>query len=120
MLSTILHNLIGNAIKYTDRGGLLIGGGRRGAEMWIEVYDSGMGIPEDRIETIFGERHQLDPKREGLGLRSAEEALGHELSVRFTVGRGSRFRIVVPLGTGRTRNQALPAPVRTACPEAAT
>jgi signal transduction histidine kinase len=117
MLSTILHNLIGNAIKYTDRGGILIGCRRRGAELWIEVYDSGIGIPEDRIETIFGELHQLDPKREGLGLglwiaRSTAEVLGHELSVRSDVGRGSRFRVVVPLRTARTRNQAVPSPAR--------
>jgi signal transduction histidine kinase len=117
MLSTILHNLIGNAIKYTDRGGILIGCRRRGAELWIEVYDSGIGIPEDRIETIFGELHQLDPKREGLGLglwiaRSTAEVLGHELSVRSTVGRGSRFRIVVPLGTARARDQVVPSSAR--------
>jgi signal transduction histidine kinase len=107
MLSTILHNLIGNAIKYTNRGGILIGCRCRGAELWIEVYDSGIGIPEDRIETIFGELHQLDPTREGLGLglwiaRSTAEVLGHELSVRSSVGRGSRFRVVVPLGAARS------------------
>jgi len=108
MLSTILHNLIGNAIKYTDRGGVLIGCRRRGDKIWIEIYDSGIGIPEDRIGTIFGELHQLDPQREGLGLglwiaRSTAEVLGHDLSVRSTVGRGSRFRVVVPLGTAGTR-----------------
>jgi signal transduction histidine kinase len=107
MLSTILHNLNGNAIKYTDRGGVLIGCRRRAAELWIEIYDSGIGIPEDRIETIFGELHQLDPTREGLGLglwiaRSTAEVLGHELSVRSSVGRGSRFRVVVPLGAARS------------------
>lgn len=106
MLSTILHNLVGNAVKYTDRGGVLIGCRRRGNELWIEIYDTGIGIPGDRINTIFGELHQLDPQREGLGLglwiaRSTAEILGHELSVRSTVGRGSCFRLVVPLGTAR-------------------
>jgi signal transduction histidine kinase len=104
MLSTILHNLIGNAIKYTDRGGVLIGCRRRGNALWIEIYDTGIGIPPDRIDAIFGELHQLDPQREGLGLglwiaRSTAEVLGHELSVRSTVGHGSRFRLVVPLQT---------------------
>jgi signal transduction histidine kinase len=104
MLSTILHNLVGNAVKYTDRGGVLIGCRRRGNKLWIEIYDTGIGIPGDRIDTIFGELHQLDPQREGLGLglwivRNTAEVLGHELSVRSTVGRGSRFRLVVPLAT---------------------
>jgi signal transduction histidine kinase len=104
MLATILHNLVGNAIKYTDRGGVLIGCRRRGDVLWIEIYDTGIGIPGDRIDAIFGELHQLDPQREGLGLglwiaRSTAEILGHELSVRSTVGRGSRFRLAVPLGT---------------------
>jgi signal transduction histidine kinase len=72
--------------------------------LWIEIYDTGIGIPGDRIDAIFGELHQLDPQREGLGLglwiaRSTAEILGHELSVRSTVGRGSRFRLAVPLGT---------------------
>jgi two-component system, sensor histidine kinase len=109
MLSTILHNLIGNAIKYTERGAVLIGCRRRGGEIWIEIYDSGIGIPEDRIGTIFGELHQLDPQQEGLGLglwiaRSTAEALGHDLSVRSIVGRGSRFRVVVPLGVAGTQS----------------
>ena len=104
MLSTILHNLVGNAVKYTDRGGVLIGCRCRGNKLWIEIYDTGIGIPGDRIDTIFGELHQLDPQREGLGLglwivRNTAEVLGHELSVRSTVGRGSRFRLVVPLAT---------------------
>lgn len=104
MLSTILHNLVSNAIKYTDRGGVLIGCRHRGNELWIEIYDTGIGIPSDRIDTIFGELHQLDPQREGLGLglwivRNTAKVLGHELSVRSTLGRGSRFRLVVPLAT---------------------
>jgi signal transduction histidine kinase len=75
-------------------------------ELWIEIHGNGIVIPGDRIDTIFGELHQLDPQREGLGLglwiaRSTAEVLGHELSVRSTVGRGSRFRLVVPLGTAR-------------------
>jgi two-component system, sensor histidine kinase len=78
--------------------------------MWIEIYDTGIGIPEDRIDTIFGELQQVDPQREGLGLglwiaRTTAETLGHDLSVRSIVGRGSRFRIVVPLATRARKNQ---------------
>ena len=109
MLSTILNNLVGNAIKYTERGGVLIGCRHRHPEIWIEIYDSGIGIPEDRIAKIFGELHQLDPQREGLGLglwiaRSTADALGHNLSVRSIVGRGSRFRLAVPLGAPQTQS----------------
>jgi signal transduction histidine kinase len=104
MLSTIMRNLVGNAIKYTEHGGVLIGCRRRHAELWIEIYDTGIGIPQDRIDSIFGELQQLDPRREGLGLglwiaRTTVEALGHDLSVRSIVGRGSRFRVVVPLAS---------------------
>jgi two-component system, sensor histidine kinase len=86
----------------------LDGSGRRGNELWIEIYDTGIGIPVDRVGTIFGKLHQLDPQRERLGLglglwiaRSTTEVLGHELSVRSTVGWGPRFRLVVPLGMTR-------------------
>lgn len=107
MLSTILNNLVANAIKYTERGGVFIGCRRRGAALWIEIYDTGIGIPTDRIEKIFSELHQLDPQREGFGLglwivRSTAEALGHGLSVRSHIGRGSRFRVVVPLRVAST------------------
>jgi signal transduction histidine kinase len=74
----------------------------------LEIYDTGIGIPVDRVGTIFGKLHQLDPQRERLGLglglwiaRSTTEVLGHELSVRSTVGWGPRFRLVVPLGMTR-------------------
>lgn len=74
--------------------------------VWIEIYGTGIGLPIDRINAIFGALHQLDPQREELGLglwiaRSATEVLGHELSVRSTVDRGSRLRLVVPLGMAR-------------------
>lgn len=102
MLSAIVHNLVGNAIKYTDRGGILIGCRRRRTELWIEIYDTGVGIPDDQIDTIFGELQQLDPQREGMGLglwiaRTTAESLGHDLSACSIVGKGSRFRVVCRL-----------------------
>jgi signal transduction histidine kinase len=117
MLATILRNLVGNAVKYTDRGGVLVGCRRRGADIWIEIYDTGIGIPEDKIDAIFGDFRQLDPQREGLGLglriaHSAAEALGHGLSVRSIVGRGSRFRVVVPLAAADAPDSAPHAPER--------
>jgi signal transduction histidine kinase len=111
MLSTSLHNLVGNAVKYTDRGGVLVGCRHRGTALWIEIYDSGIGIPDNQVETIFGEFQQLDAKREGLGLglwiaRSTADTLGHDLSVRSVLGRGSRFRLVVPLVTAVGANDS--------------
>ena len=101
MLLTILQNLVGNAVKYTDHGGILVGCRRRANEMWVEVYDTGSGIPADKIDTIFGEFQQLDPGKEGFGLGlwiagSTADALGHKVSVRSIVGKGSRFRIIIP------------------------
>jgi signal transduction histidine kinase len=106
MLATIVHNLVGNAIKYTDFGGILMGCRRRRTEIWIEIYDTGIGIPADQVDAVFGEFQQLDTQREGLGLglwiaANTAETLRHQLSVRSIVGRGSRFRIVVPLATAR-------------------
>jgi signal transduction histidine kinase len=101
MLLTILHNLVGNAVKYTDQGGVLVGYRRRANEAWVEVYDSGSGIPADKIETIFGEFQQLHPLTEGFGLglwiaRNTSDALGHQISIRSIVGKGCRFRIIIP------------------------
>jgi signal transduction histidine kinase len=103
MLTTILQNFVGNAVKYTDRGGILICCRRRPTELWIEVYDTGKGIPPEMVGTIFSEFQQLDCRKEGFGLgvwiaRSTADALGHKVTVKSTFGRGSRFRLAVPLG----------------------
>lgn len=73
--------------------------------MLIEIFDTGSGIPSDKLDVIFEAFRQLDDKREGLGLglsivRQTAELLGHELSVRSMVGRGSRFIIEVPRARG--------------------
>lgn len=101
MLLTILHNLVGNAVKYTNHGGILVGCRHRTNEVWVEVYDTGNGIPADKTETIFGEFQHLDPAKEGFGLglwiaRNTAGALEHKITVRSIVDKGSRFRIVIP------------------------
>src|SRR4029077_4197512 len=72
LLERILLNLVSNAIRYTVRGGVIVGCRRRGGQLRIEVWDSGIGIPEDQRENIFGEFYQLAaPERDrrgGLGL----------------------------------------------------
>jgi len=108
-LSAILQNLVANALKYTARGGVLVGARRRGQQVVIEVWDSGIGIPPEKFEAVFQPYHQLGPaaddRSRGLGLglaivRSMAELLGHHVSLLSRVGRGSVFRISVPLAPG--------------------
>jgi signal transduction histidine kinase/CheY-like chemotaxis protein len=121
MLERILRNLIGNALRYTDGGRVLVAGRRRGAELRVEVWDTGCGIPRERIDEIFVEFQQLgNPQRDrtqglGLGLaivRRLARLLGHRLDVRSTPGRGSCFAISLPLlpEQDRERFREAPAP----------
>ena len=102
MLRAILGNLVGNAIKYTERGRVLVGCRRRGSFATIEVLDSGSGIPAERLDSVFDAFHQIDPGSEGLGLglsivRRTSEALGHAIEVKSDLARGSHFSVRVPL-----------------------
>lgn len=108
LVRTILNNLVGNAIKYTTRGGILVAGRRRGDHLSIEVWDTGIGIPADQVEHVFDEFAQLDRAREGFGLglaivQRAAELLRHPLSVSSRLGRGSRFAVTVPLASSPPR-----------------
>jgi signal transduction histidine kinase len=102
MLTTVLQNLVGNAIKYTQTGGVLVCCRRRTHELWLEVYDTGPGIPKESLGSIFEQFQQADPAQEGFGLglwivRNTIQALGHGLTVASVLGKGSRFRLIVPL-----------------------
>jgi signal transduction histidine kinase len=103
LLGCILRNLLTNAIKYTEPGGrILIGCRRKGAEIRIDVYDTGIGIPESQLPRIFDSFTRLAPERgDGLGIglsivRRALQALGHRIEVRSVVGEGSLFSIYAP------------------------
>jgi signal transduction histidine kinase len=102
MLRSIIGNLVGNAIKYTERGRVLIGCRRRGNDLSIEILDTGKGIAADQQGAVFDAFHQISPSSEGLGLglsivRRTAEALGHRIELSSEIGRGTHVRIIVPL-----------------------
>ncbi len=106
LLELILRNIITNAIRYTKTGGLLVSCRRRDNYASIEVWDTGIGIPDPEQSNIFKEFHQLgNPERDrqkgfGLGLAIVKglcETLGAELILNSRLGKGSTFKIVLPL-----------------------
>jgi signal transduction histidine kinase len=102
MLTTVLNNLVGNAIKYTRRGGVLVAARRRRDAVLIQVIDTGVGIPEDQREAIFEEFRQLEPQHSegvGLGLSIVKRTLGtlgHRIFVRSVAGKGTSFTVELP------------------------
>ena len=105
LLEQMLRNLLSNALKYTRRGKVLLGCRRRGNMLRIEVWDTGVGIPDNELKAIFEEYHQLGnevrgPSRGlGLGLSIVERLgalLGHHIEVRSIVRKGSVFSVEVP------------------------
>jgi len=116
LLEQMLRNLISNALKYTLRGRVLVGCRRHGPWLRIEVWDTGIGIPQTELRAIFDEYHQLNnAARErnlglGLGLSIVQRLgllLGHPVHVRSRPGHGSVFSIDVKLSpASATRHDA--------------
>jgi signal transduction histidine kinase/CheY-like chemotaxis protein len=120
-LRRIVQNLVANALKYTETGGVIVGARPRGDTVRIEVWDSGVGIPSDERRRIFEEFHRIDsanPRGErgmGLGLAIVDRAcrlLGHTVDIRSAEGAGSVFAVEVPLGDPAAADAAEPAAVR--------
>ncbi|CCG40182.1 sensor histidine kinase [Magnetospirillum molischianum] len=106
LLTTIVRNLLSNAIRYTEQGGILLGCRRQGPMWQICVYDTGIGIEHDKQGRVFEEFFQVgNPERDrtkGLGLGLAivirlARLLHHRISLRSTLGRGSVFAVSVPM-----------------------
>ena len=106
LLERILQNLVSNAIRYTTHGKVLIGCRRRGKQVFLEVWDTGPGIPDEQSEAIYDEFHQLDNKErdrgQGLGLglaivRRLADCLSHPVGHRSELGKGSGFSVSVPM-----------------------
>ncbi len=107
LLGRMVRNLVENAIRYTERGGVRIGCGIADGAARVTVTDTGIGIPGDQLERIFEEFHQVGnserDRSQGLGLglaivRRLSRLLGHPVGVRSQAGRGTSFTIDVPLG----------------------
>ena len=104
LLRRLLQNLISNAIKYTPSGRVLVGCRRQGERLRVDVYDTGIGIPELKQRDIFVEFHRLDQGAKiarglGLGLSIVERlarVLGGNIDIDSSLGRGSRFSVLVP------------------------
>ncbi|MCL7943343.1 ATP-binding protein [Marinobacter sp. ATCH36] len=105
MLTRILRNLLSNAFRYTTEGGVLFAARKRGPNLEIGVWDTGVGIEKEKLEDIFREFHQILPKgssRQGVGLGLAivermARILGCEVRVDSIYGRGSCFSVLIPL-----------------------
>jgi two-component system, chemotaxis family, CheB/CheR fusion protein len=118
LLEQMLRNIISNAIKYTPQGKILLGCRRHAETLSIEVWDTGLGIPADKLDAVFDEYHQVDnaarERSRGLGLglsivRRLGSLLDHRLHVRSQLGKGSVFAIEVMLAP----EAAEPRPERT-------
>ena len=106
LLKRILQNLVANALAYTERGGVLVTARVRPDVLLLDVWDTGVGIDATHLPRIFDEFYQIGnvsrDRRKGMGLglaivRRLVDLLGHPLEVTSRVGRGTRFRLRLPL-----------------------
>ena len=106
-LEQVLANLLDNALKYTEHGGVTVRLGSSGTRGWCEVSDTGPGIPQDEQRRIFERFYRVDKARSrekggtGLGLSIVKHIVAlnsGEVSVRSEIGVGSTFRFELPRG----------------------
>ncbi|HOB44819.1 MAG TPA: response regulator, partial [Zoogloea sp.] len=122
-LRQVLTNLVGNAIKFTEEGEIEVSvlyKGEESGEVSLEfaVRDSGIGIPEDKRDLVFGAFSQADASTTrkyggtGLGLaisRRIVELMGGAITLESQPGEGSTFRFSVRVGVGQPKMVELPA-----------
>ena len=110
LLEQMLRNLVSNALKFTKTGKVLLGCRHLADTLRIEVWDTGVGIPEAELPSIFDEYHQVDnaahERNRGLGLglsivQRLAVLLGHRVRVRSREGKGSVFSVEVPFAVDR-------------------
>jgi two-component system, chemotaxis family, CheB/CheR fusion protein len=114
LLEQMLRNLLSNALKYTLKGGILIGCRRKGEHLDVLVCDTGIGVPETESTAIFEAYHQVGPASSlapsglGLGLSIVQrlaDLMEHPVSVRSTPGKGSIFSISLPVVEATTEDE---------------
>jgi Na+/proline symporter/signal transduction histidine kinase len=104
LLRRLLQNLVSNALKYTQKGRVLVGCRRSDNRVIVEIHDTGMGIPQSKQKAIFQEFHRLDDgmrvaKGLGLGLSIVERishVLNHPVKLRSKMSQGSCFTVELP------------------------
>jgi signal transduction histidine kinase len=104
-LRQMLINLLSNAIKFTDSGSVTVKAHQKNEQLVLSVSDTGKGIPEDELPTIFDEYRQVrgsdqEHKGTGLGLsitKQFAELLGGSIGVKSEVGKGSTFTVRIPM-----------------------
>ena len=124
LLRRVIQNLIANGLRYTRRGGVLVGGRARENRWIVEVWDTGPGIPEERRDAIFqefqrGEAGEQGGQGFGLGLaivRRLAIALDHPVGLRSKVGKGSMFSVTLPLASRPEVEAIAPQPAALAAP----
>jgi len=105
MFVQLMQNLIGNALKYTEKGNVLVEQQLDADSLILTVVDTGIGIPEDKLARIFDEYYQVDShagtKRQGVGLglaivREVARILGFVVTVSSRQGEGTTVRVRIP------------------------
>lgn len=117
LLELLLRNLISNAIRYTHKGGILLSARRRGRRVMVEVWDTGIGISQKELPTIFDEFIQLGNSerdwQNGLGLglsivQGISKIIGGQIEVKSKPGQGSVFRLWLPSANTSVNPTILP------------
>jgi PAS domain S-box-containing protein len=127
LCSQLLQNIVGNAIKYTDRGFVKVSAEMDADRLVLCVEDSGRGIPNEKLGRIFDDYYQVDPSgtpRAGVGLglaivREVSRLLGYAVAVTADLGRGTQVRVRIPkakLGADESRIDSAPAPLEKSHP----
>ena len=116
LLERILGNFMSNAIRYTNKGSVLIGCRKRGDKVSVEVWDTGCGISDDQMSLIYEDFYQIENKERdrgkglGLGLALAKrlaDSLEHTIDSKSSLGSGSCFSVSVDLAENKAdKNQS--------------
>ena len=116
LLERILGNFMSNAIRYTQSGSVMIGCRRRGNMVSIEVWDTGCGISDNQMSSIFEDFYQIENKERdrskglGLGLALAKRlsiSLNHKIESKSWLGSGSSFSVLVEIGKENSSDNKL-------------